>query len=97
MEKRLIDANALLDKIENWLCAVCETPMRGGSCGGCLVQAMSDTIEHSPTIDAVEVVRCKDCVHRGDYFECPMCGKFNDFTVYDGYCQHGSTTWDEDD
>lgn len=89
MKKRLIDANALLHKIEDWLCEICETPRRGGSCGGCLVQAVSDTIEHSPTIDAVEVVRCKDCVHRHSKLYCPMCDLLADMSEDEGFCHLG--------
>ena len=41
-----------------------------------------DSIDDQPTIDAVEVVRCKDCKHRSNDVECPMC--------------HAVWTWDED-
>lgn len=29
-----------------------------------------DRINHAPTVDAVPVIRCKDCIHR--YSTCPM-------------------------
>jgi hypothetical protein len=32
-----------------------------------------DCIQKAPAVDAVEVVRCKDCKHRGDDLCCPMC------------------------
>ena len=37
-----------------------------------------ETAQHMPTIDAVEVVRCRDCVHFG---EC--------LVTENGYCSNG--------
>ena len=57
---RLIDA----DKMADFVCSVCG--------GGCDVQHRSGCIERNfteqcakemPTVDAVPVMRCKDCVH----------------------------------
>jgi hypothetical protein len=36
------------------------------------IESVLEYAEHLPTVDAVEVVRCKDCKHRGDAEECPM-------------------------
>ena len=81
--------------IERWnKAADCANALLEKECCG---RISGDDVCNAPTIDAVEVVRCKDCVHRGDYIECPMCGKFDDHTVDDGYCQYGSTTLDEDE
>ena len=44
-EQRLIDANAALKKMQNW-----NTKERLINC-----------VEDAPTVDAVPVVRCKDC------------------------------------
>ncbi len=48
---------------------------------------------NEPTIDAVEVVRCFECVRRGDPGECPMCffsdGDWDDYTNDNGYCDRG--------
>ena len=50
-------------------------------------------IEQAPTIDAVPVVRCKDCIRRYDTDECPMCylieGKYYEYTNENGYCDRG--------
>ena len=57
-------------------------------------------VENAPTIDAVPVVRCKDCRHRHDIKECPRCYGilhadddgitiFYDTTVDDGFCDKG--------
>ena len=55
---RLIDADKLIDIIDEWLDVVGEAWVRKhtsyyGELLGC--------IEDAPTVDAVEVVRCKDC------------------------------------
>jgi hypothetical protein len=49
-EKRLIDANALITQFDGF--------GFGGECDG---EIVLDAIANAPTVDAVEVVRCKDC------------------------------------
>ena len=60
-------------------------------------------IATAPTVDAVEVVRCKDCKHRGMEGACPMCHDEYDvdegwYTIDnakdDGFCDRGER-WDE--
>ena len=50
-------------------------------------------IDQAPTIDAVPVVRCKDCIRRYDTDECPMCflieGKYYGHTNENGFCDRG--------
>ena len=50
-------------------------------------------IDQAPTIDAVPVVRCEDCIRRYDTDECPMCflieGNYCDYTNENGYCDRG--------
>lgn len=50
-------------------------------------------IEEMLTIDAVPVVRCKDCIKRYDTDECPMCflieGKYYEYTNENGFCDRG--------
>ena len=50
-------------------------------------------IDGAPTIDAVPVVRCKDCIRRYDTDECPMCflieGKYYEYTNENGFCDRG--------
>ena len=47
-------------------------------------------LKNQPTIDAVPVVRCKDCIRRYDTDECPMCflieGKYYEYTNGNGFC-----------
>lgn len=50
---------------------------------------------NAPTVDAVEVVRCAECVNRGDLEKCPMCYQYlpewfpRDNTDDDGFCHRG--------
>lgn len=50
-------------------------------------------LREAPTIDAVQVVRCKDCIRRYDTDECPMCylseGKYYEYTNENGFCDRG--------
>ena len=79
-EKRLIDANAMRD---DWL-------ENGENEYVYDTNAVLDSIDSQPTVDAVEVVRCKDCIRRYDTDECPMCflieGKYYEFTNGNGFC-----------
>lgn len=52
------------------------------------VEALMNAI---PTVDAVEVVRCRDCKHRGIVSECPMC--YTEDSYDDDY---GYEYWDVD-
>lgn len=60
-KKRLIDANALLDKLER-LVDLCNPRGYVFSANG-----IAEEIGNAPTVDAVEVVRCKDCKHYEDH------------------------------
>lgn len=69
---------------------------------------LADFINEAPTIDAVPVVRCKDCKNRQDPGKCPFCFtevidvdggrlyKFNDLTHDDGFCNRGERRCDND-
>ena len=50
-------------------------------------------IDQVPTIDAVPVVRCKNCIRRYDTDECPMCflieEKYYEYTNENGFCDRG--------
>ena len=76
---RLIDADALLAEYDR---------QHEGEPG-----KARKLIEDAPTVDAVEVVRCKDCRHisveRGLCF-CNVWEKFNGMG-YDGFCNYGET------
>ena len=78
-EKRFIDANAV--DYENIMCSQSQ------------LHWLNAIIEKQPTVDAVEVVRCKDCKH----YELipmggrPMCTKFLGLTLpkEEDFCSYG--------
>lgn len=95
---RLIDADKILARIkpydesdESWVCT-----------GGTAIKLLYKAINEAPTVDAVEVVRCKDCVyHRGlnqleeEYYDenALICTNsyFLESTVveFDDFCRYG--------
>ena len=78
-EKRLIDANAACDR-----CRM----KNSGNCGCCIIGT-------APTVDAVEVVRCKDCEQWGGVtfgnvcrrWSAPLAGMKN-CTKPDDFCSY---------
>ena len=57
-----------------------------------------DDLEAVPAVDAVPVVRCKECQHRYSTYDCPMRrivapaeGQmyYEDFTTDEGFCDRG--------
>ncbi len=57
---------------------------------------LRSVLKNATTVDAVEIVRCKDCRHRGDSSKCPMMYPDNspyypdtDWTEDKGYCHRG--------
>ena len=56
-------------------------------------QDIEEWLNNAPTVDAVPVARCKDCIRRYDTDECPMCflidGKYYEYTNENGYCDRG--------
>ena len=59
-EKRLIDADAEIEAIKTCACKDCES-YNGIRCRTCWADDLINWIEDAPKVDAVEVVRCKDC------------------------------------
>ena len=85
-EKRLIDANALIAEY----CDGCSAKAQGCHpfddpvCGA--VELMND----APTVDAVEVVRCKDCKHIETIENSiPYCTWHHSGCGYDDFCSYG--------
>ena len=82
--KRLIDANALISYMDE-----CSQESRFRVYYG----YAKSFIDDAPTVDAVEVVRCRDCIKRYDTDECPMCflnrGLYVECTKDDGFCDLG--------
>ena len=86
---RLIDANALMKTVFN------DVVLVDGEVKG-VGLILAETVDNAPTIDAVPVVRCRECKHR--YTEnCPM--YFHDFYWLEGYGEYvdDDTDHTEDD
>ena len=88
-EKRLIDANALID----WLTK--HTGFRGNcedctdiDCLDCIVE---NCVKNFPTVDAVPVVRCKDCKHYewDEWDGVYVCTKIARYAKEDFFCSYG--------
>lgn len=58
-EQRLIDANALFKNG----CIIVR-----GEDGEMVASQMIELLRRAPTVDAVPVIRCKDCKHRDRYY-----------------------------
>ena len=88
-EKRLIDANAMRD---DWL-------ENGENEYVYDTNAVLDSIDSQPTVDAVEVVRCRDCFRANQYddgsdnFVCSLGGTKKG----SGFCSEGERKEDEVD
>ena len=79
---RVIDKDELKKAIQENICqAICDEP-RG--CSYCRVDDVWDVIYEQPIVDAVEVVRCKNCKHLEED-ECPWTGVID----WNGYCSRG--------
>lgn len=67
--------------------------VHGSPAGAQFANAFSEFLKEIPTVDAVEVVRCKDCIRRYDTDECPMCylsgGQYVEYTSGNSYCSRG--------
>lgn len=89
MKDELISRKELLDKM-GWL-RLTDEEADG------ILHCMK-IVKEFPAVDAVPVVRCKDCKHRGDFNICPMAhislgdppyDENDDFTKDDGFCDRG--------
>lgn len=88
MGQRLIDANKLVLRFEYGIQAdgLLFVPFRD----------MQKSVKRAPTVDAVPVVRCRDCVKRGTG-ECPMEQDYPWIsTESDAFCSQGERRDDND-
>lgn len=89
---RLIDADAfLLDSIkERGLVFYREDLLNEALIVKTVYDDLAKALNAAPTIDAVEVVRCKDCKrHYDSKFGYVVCVWFNKTVRADGYCSYG--------
>jgi len=98
-EQRLIDANALefeYDPIDGIMNKVLILGGRNvGKTKHIIKTALKQMIDNAPTIDAVEVVKCKDCTHRYVPARCALwVGNENGKDIFlergdDFFCKYG--------
>lgn len=80
-EKRLIDANALIAEYDR---------VHIGEPG-----KARKLMEEAPTVEAVEIVRCRDCIGRSTWsndaeYGCAICGMSGMYPKSEnGYCSYG--------
>ena len=95
-EKRLIDANALLETITK---NVAENLTAAENVGRIII-----AVTNAPTVDAVEVVKCKDCKHTEFHFcvcvycedvEIVYCPKHHKHMKADDFCSYGERRTDD--
>lgn len=99
MEQRLIDANKLEANMYHEAFET-DTDMQKWD-SGCWIRykMFENQIEKMPTVDAVEVVRCKDCI----YNQLPPtsgnvnCELWYGMTDLNGYCSRGERKENETD
>ena len=104
-EKRLIDADAFIEDIKTEIMNLYLDGMKGTPRPRSELYDIIDRIGEQPTVDAVEVVRCKDCKHctvtsDGIVCECALPTKrIQDYYIYgstilarvepDAFCSYG--------
>lgn len=80
---RLIDANRLFDAIRR-----IEGQFVAGVGEVVNIIDVFEQIKDAPTIDAIEVVRCKDCYHAEDDITHMFCVYFHHKVYEDDYCSN---------
>lgn len=84
---RLIDADKRIAEIKKLYCDGCDN-YGGAKCRACWVDDAMCLIDDATTVDAVEVVRCRDCVVPHNKYT--GCQKLNGMvTTPDFYCKYG--------
>ena len=68
-EKRLIDANEFLNRLNNVVYDIFtvhekDGQLTGTASVGYYTETIEEVLKQTKTVDAVEVVRCKDCKHK---------------------------------
>lgn len=95
--KRLIDANLMvLNESEAYMSAQTkiESPITLGL-NSVVHRKIQQLIADTPTVDAVEVVRCKDCIGQSTWFKdaetgCEICGMSGMYPKSEhDYCSYG--------
>ena len=97
-EKRLIYIDDAVKKLKQELDTECEPETDNDSVFERfikrvipkLIRDVINWLEKQPTVDAVEVVRCKDCKHTGNYGGYLTCPYYDDLAVEENhFCSYG--------
>lgn len=94
-EKRLIDANALeFEPDENCIAngVLIWCSRSGGKTMTTVLSALKKMVDNAPTVDAVEVVRCKGCEHYDPLHIRPFlgsCAVWDTVVSENGFCHKG--------
>ena len=87
-EKRLIDANAFREFLEQVRQDYREEDTLSSGFAACLIETVQDEyLALAPTVDAVEVVYCGEC-RFADTKDCPMSGSAGRVSASD-FCSYG--------
>lgn len=78
-EKRMIDVNKVIDSMQKCLD---ESPDKKDSVAYFAFKSIIECLKQEPTVDAVEVVRCRNCIYRHTRHNCA--GRPMDFFCADG-------------
>ena len=91
-EKRMIDVNKVINSMQKCLD---ESPDKKHSVGYFAFESIIECLKQEPTVDAVEVVRCRDCkhawIHPCGYVYCHRDGR-NAYEMtfnIDSFCSYG--------
>jgi hypothetical protein len=93
-EKRLIDANWILGEIEHDLGCYEIGKMEKGDALFVDLRDVVRMVCASPTVDAVEVTRCKDCGNAKKYCGGLYCKFYEQTMDEDDFCSHGERRTD---
>ena len=94
-DKRLIDANALLKEFEKrqeqQINEYCDCFLNDAQELSTEWWCVEDAVAAAPTIDAVEVVRCRECKHSRPLTKgLVACLRWNRAFICDGFCHDGA-------
>lgn len=92
MNNDLISREAAINYIKSVFCKGCNN-YDGIRCRACEVDDVLGVIDDVTTVDAVEVVRCKDCAEYIPWLDgeriCGRMGSYHGDTKPDDYCSRG--------
>ena len=95
---RLIDSDKCITEIKNQYCTGCDN-YDGVRCRACWVDDAICLIDDAPTVDAAEVVRCRDCIyyHRKIGYGFGQCSKCSLMPYPEDFCSYGERKYGDRD